>query len=85
MVRITEGEFFKNPSHIQHLAFTEPVTVTANGHERTVILPAEEYHRLKRRDRLVMTLDDFTNEDIEALKKARAPEDTKQFNHEVPD
>lgn len=54
-----------------------------NGRERTVMISVEEYHRLKRRDRLVMGLEDFTDEDIAALEETRAPEASKAFDGEL--
>jgi len=49
MVRITSAEFQKNIGRYQDLALTQPVTVTRNGRDRTVVLSADEYARLKRR------------------------------------
>ena len=46
---------------------TQPVAVTRNGRERTVMISAEEYHRLKRRDRQVLSLEDFSAADIQQL------------------
>jgi hypothetical protein len=43
----------------------------------------EEYDRLKRRDRQVLELEDFTEADIAALEQTRAPESSKAFDHEV--
>jgi hypothetical protein len=37
----------------------------------------------KRRDRRVMGLDDFTEQDLIALESMEAPEDSKAFNHEL--
>jgi PHD/YefM family antitoxin component YafN of YafNO toxin-antitoxin module len=42
------------------MALTQPVVVARNGRERTVMISVEEYNRLKRRDRRVMGLEDFT-------------------------
>ncbi len=61
----------------------EPVTITSNGRERLVMMSVEEYRRLKRRDRQVMTLDDFTDEDIAALEKVKAASEAAAFNGEV--
>ena len=74
------------PRHIgryQDIALTQPVAVTRNGRERTVMISAEEYHRLKRRDRRVMALEDFSEADIAALEATRAPEASKAFDDEV--
>ena len=43
----------------------------------------KEYRRLKRRDRQVMGLDDFTDDDIVAVKKAKAPSAAAAFNDEI--
>jgi hypothetical protein len=57
--------------------------VTRSGRERTVMISAEEYHRLKRGDRQVMALEDFSEADIAALEATRAPEASKAFDDEV--
>ncbi len=85
MVRISSGELQRKLGYVQDRALVEPVTITNNGRDRLVMMSAEEYCRLKRRDRRVMTLDDFTDEDIAALEKVRAPAEAAAFNHEVTD
>lgn len=62
---------------------TQPVAVMRNGRERTVLISVAEYQRLKRRDRQVLALDNFTSEDIAALEATRAPESAAAFNHEI--
>ena len=83
MVRITATEFQRNIGRYQDVALTEPVTVTKDGRDRTVILSAEEYQRLKRRDRRVLSLDDFDEADIEAIARSQAPDAAGEFDHEV--
>ena len=83
MIRVSAAEFQRNIGRYQDLALTQPVAVTRNGRERTVMISTEEYNRLKRRDREVLSLDDFTEEDIAAIEAARAPEWTKKFDDEV--
>ena len=60
-----------------------PVAVTRNGRERTVMISVEEYHRLKRRDRQVLELEDFTDADVAALEETRAPDSSKALDHEI--
>jgi hypothetical protein len=48
-----------------------------------VLISVDEYQRLRRRDRQVLTLDDFTVEDIAALEIARAPDAAKAFDDEL--
>ncbi|MEQ1938532.1 type II toxin-antitoxin system Phd/YefM family antitoxin [Mesorhizobium sp. CN5-321] len=83
MIKVGAAEFQRNIGRYQDLALTQPVAVTRNGRERTVMISTEEYNRLKRRDRQVLGLDDFTEEMIEAIAKAEPPEEAKQFDHEL--
>lgn len=83
MVRITSAEFQKNIGRYQDLALTQPVTVTRNGRDRTVILSAEEYARLKRRDRHVLSTADFTQTEIDAIARSQAPAESAAFDCET--
>jgi PHD/YefM family antitoxin component YafN of YafNO toxin-antitoxin module len=82
-IQVPAGEFQRHIGRYQDLALTQPVAVTRNGRERTVMISAEEYYRLKRRDRQVLALADFTEADIAALEAIRAPESSKDYDHEL--
>ena len=45
--------------------------VTRNDRDRTVMISAEEYHRLKRRDRTVFATPDLPADVIEAVRNAK--------------
>ena len=47
------------------------------------MISAEEYRRLKRRDRRVLGLEDFPGDEIEAIRGSQAPAETSQYDHEV--
>jgi prevent-host-death family protein len=83
MIKVPAAEFQRNIGRYQDMALTRPVAVTRNGRERTVMISVEEYHRLKRRDRQVMGLEDFTDADIAALEETRAPESSRAFDDEL--
>lgn len=83
MIRVSAAEFQRNIGRYQDDALREPVVVTRNGRERTVLISTEEYRRLKRYDRQVMGLEDFSEADIALLDKSRAPEEAKAFDAEV--
>jgi len=83
MLRITATEFQRNIGRYQDAALINPVTVTKDGRDKTVILSAEEYHRLKRRDRMVMSLADFTPADLAALTASEPPPESAQFDSEL--
>lgn len=83
MITITSLEFQRHFGRYQDEALKEPISITRNGRERIVVLSAEEYNRLKRRDRHVMALSDFTELEILAIENAEAPTEASAFDHEV--
>jgi prevent-host-death family protein len=83
MITITSAEFQRNFGRYQDVALTEPVSVTRNGRERIIVLSADEYHRLKKRDRQVMGLEDFTEAEVQAIRNAEPPPEAAAFDHEM--
>lgn len=83
MIKVAAAEFQRNIGRYQDMALMQPVAVTRNGRERTVMISAEEYHRLKKRDRQVLGLEDFTDADIDALERTMARNSSKAFDHEL--
>ena len=83
MIKVSAAEFQRNIGRYQDIALVQPVAVTRNGRERTVMISVEEYHRLKRRDRQVLGLEDFTDADVAALEDTRAPNSSKAFDREL--
>ena len=82
---VSAGEFQRKIGHYQDRALVEPIVVTRNGRERLVLLSAEEFKRLKRRDREVLRVDDFTEVDLKAIRNAEPPVEAAAFDHEVTD
>jgi prevent-host-death family protein len=83
MVKVSSAEFQKNIGRYQDMALREPVLITRNGRDRTVLLSTEEYERLKRRYRRVMGLEDFTEEDIRTIENAEIPAEAYLHDHEM--
>lgn len=83
MRRVSSTEFQKKIGLYQDLALTEPLTVTRNGRDKIVVLSAEEYGRLKFRDREVLRVEDLNTEDLEAIAAAKPPAEAASFDDEV--
>jgi PHD/YefM family antitoxin component YafN of YafNO toxin-antitoxin module len=83
MVRVTAGEFGREVGRYQDLALTQPIIVTRNGRDRTVMISVEEYRRLRRRDRRVLGVEEFTEEQIEAIKRAAPPAEAAAYDDEL--
>jgi len=83
MIRVSSAEFGEELGRYQEAALSQPVVVTRNGQDRTVMISAAEYSRLKRRDREVLRIEDFTDADIEAVRRAEPSQQAEAFNHEL--
>jgi prevent-host-death family protein len=71
MIRVSATEFSKEVGRYQDAALTQPVIVTRNGRDRTVMISAEEYARLKRRDREVFGAGELPEDAVEAFRNVK--------------
>jgi len=83
MISVGATTLVRKFGHYQDIALREPVGITSNGRERVVLISAEEYRRLKRRDRRVLGLEDFSADEIAAIARSEAPAETARFDHEA--
>jgi prevent-host-death family protein len=72
-MRVSSAEFQQKFGPLIDKAMTEPVTITRDGRDQLVLLSAEEYDRLKRRDCRVVRLEDFTDEEMALIAQAEVP------------
>ncbi len=84
-MKVTTADFIKNYGSLADKALSEPVTITKNGRDRLVIISADEYSRLKRRDRRVVRLEDFTDEEMNAIAAAEMPRGFEHLDDELKD
>jgi prevent-host-death family protein len=82
-VTVSAAEFHRNVGVYQDIALTKPVTITKNGRERTVLLSAQEYARLKRRDRQVIAAGELSAQQVEAIRSARVPDQFADLDSEI--
>jgi len=59
------------------------LTVTHNARDKIVVLSAEEYARLKRRDREVLRVEDLSTADLEAIAAAKPPAEAATYDREA--
>lgn len=84
-MKISTAEFIKNYGTLADKALAEPVIITKNGRDRLVVLSAEEYARLKRRDRRVVRLEDFTEKEMKLIAQAEVPAEYAHLDDELRD
>ena len=83
MVKVTSTQFIKTPGVYQDQAQREPIVITNHDREHTVLLSAQEYHRLKRRDRQVFRVGELSEADIAAIAAVEPPAEATDFDHEL--
>ena len=82
---VSTADFIKNYGALADQVLSEPLTITKNGRERLVVLSAGEYDRLKRRDRRVVRLEDFTDAEMALIAKVEVPSGHKPLDEELKD
>ena len=83
MSKVTSTQFIKTPGVYQDQAQREPVVIMKHNREHTVLLSAQEYHRLKRRDRQVFRVGELSDADVTAIAAVEAPAEAAAFDHEL--
>ena len=84
-MKISTADFIKNYGTLADKALTEPVIITKNGRDRLVILSADEYARLKRRDRRVVRLEEFSDDEMALIARAEVPAEYAHLDAELKD
>jgi PHD/YefM family antitoxin component YafN of YafNO toxin-antitoxin module len=82
-IRVTTSDFQRAFSIWTEKAAGEPVTITKEGRDHLVVLSADEYARLKRRDRRVGLASELPEEWIEAVRKAKVPDEYAHLDGEL--
>jgi prevent-host-death family protein len=84
-MRVSSAEVQKQFGTVADKALTQPVTITHDGRDQLVLMSVEEYERLKRRDRRVVRLEDFTDEEMAAIARAEVPPEYASLDAELKD
>jgi len=84
-MKVTTADFIKNYGTLADRALSEPVTITKNGRDRLVLVSADEYARLKRRDRRVVKLEDFTEDEMALIARADTRPEDAHLDAELKD
>lgn len=84
-MRVTTAEFIKNYGSLADKALTEPLTITKNGRDRLVLVSADEYERLRRRDRRAFRAEELTEAEIALISEAEVPTEYAFLDAELID
>jgi PHD/YefM family antitoxin component YafN of YafNO toxin-antitoxin module len=84
-MKVSASDFINNYSSLADKALSEPVTITTDGRDRLVVISADEYIRLKRRDRRVVRLEDFTTDELTLIAAAEVSHGHEHLDEELKD
>lgn len=83
MSTVSSSQFQRGVGHYQDVALHEPLFITSRGRERLVLMSAEEYRRLRRRAREVLTVGELSEADLEQIAKAQVPAGHERLDDEL--
>ncbi len=69
MLRFGSYDLQRNVAKVQEAAMREPVAISYHGRDRLVMLPIDEFERLKRRDKQVIAMEELPEEFIQAMSE----------------
>jgi len=81
--RVTASEFQQAFDALSDKARQEPVVTTKHGRDSLVVMSAEEWERLKRRDRRVGLATELPEEWVEAVRNAEVPDEFAHLDAEL--
>jgi prevent-host-death family protein len=81
--KVTASEFQQAFGMLSDKARREPVVITKHGRDSLVVMAAEEWARLKRRDRQAGLAADLPEEWIEAVRQAKVPDEFVHLDAEL--
>jgi prevent-host-death family protein len=75
ITRVSASEFQQAFGALSDKARQEPVVITKHGRDSLVVMSADEWRRLKRRDRRVGLTTELPDEWVEAVRNAKVPQE----------
>lgn len=84
-MKVSTSEFLANYSALVEKAQRTPLVITEDDRDQFVLLSAEEYARLKRRDRRVVRLEDFTDDEMALIARADSRPEDAALDSELKD
>ena len=81
--RVTASEFQQAFGALSDKARHDPVVITKHGRDSLVVMAAEEWERLRRRDRRVGLTTELPEEWAEAIRHARVPDEFVPLDAEL--
>ena len=83
MMEVNATEFQSKFGRYRALAHQRAISITSHGNPDLVVISAQEYKRLKSRDRQALNAWELSSDDIEALAATDIPEAFAAYDNEL--
>lgn len=81
MRRFSSLDLQRNGARVQEAALREPVVVSYHGRDRLVLMPIDEFERLKQRDKMVLVMEDIPDAFLQALGEPYVDAEQAALDH----
>lgn len=85
MIEVKATEFQNKFGRFRALAHHTPISITSHGNPDLVVISAQEYQRLKSRDRQALHAWELSSDDMAALAATEISEESSAFDPELED
>lgn len=85
MQRYSSYDLQRNVAKVQEAALKEPVSISYHGRDRLVVLSIDEFERLKRRDKQVISMQELPDEFVAALCEPYEDAEQAALDHLLDD
>ncbi len=82
-ISVPAGEVQRRFALWQDRALTRPDAITSRARPLVEMDSAEQYERLRRRDRQALRVEDLPDELVDAIAAVEPPEEARRFDGEV--
>ena len=83
MQKVTSREFQRNFGRYRDEALKSPLSITHNGRDRLVVMSADEYERMKRHGRQALAVEELSDAELDAIRRAEPPAEAARYDHEL--
>ena len=82
-MRVSTTEFVAHFGEVTDRALIEPVTITKDGRDLLVVISAEDYAQLKRRNRWALAVEEMSETELAMIAKAEVPAEHEHLDVEL--
>ncbi len=85
MLKFGSLDLQRNVARVQEAAMREPIAISYHGRDRLVMMPIDEYERLKNRDKMLIAMEEMPEDFVLALSEPYHNPEQAALDHLMDD